>query len=123
MAEKRFDPVYSRLREIMLSVVDEHLDVTHDDPCDLVVRTRELDAKGQQGWFGTVNIKKSYVAFHLMPLYDRQAVLDELEEPLAARRHGKTCFNFKQEDERAYAQLQDLVRRMHAEVAGDGRAA
>lgn len=123
MAEKRFDPVYSRLCEIMLSVVDEHLDVTHDDPCDLVVRTRELDAKGQQGWFGTVNIKKSYVAFHLMPLYDRQGVLDELEEPLASRRHGKTCFNFKQEDERAYAQLQDLVRRMHAEVAGDGRAA
>ena len=123
MADERFDPIYSHLREVMLSAVDEHLDVTRDEPGDLVVRTRTLDAKGQQGWFGTVNIKKSYVAFHLMPLYDRQGVLDELEEPLAARRHGKTCFNFKQEDEGAYAQLQDLVSRMHAEVAGDGGAA
>lgn len=122
MAEQRFDHVYSRLRHIMLCIIDEHLDVARDEPGDLVIRTRAVDAKGQQGWFGTVNIKKSYVAFHLMPLYDRQKVLDELEEPLAARRHGKTCFNFKTEDERAYVQLQDLVRRMHAEVAENGGA-
>lgn len=55
--------------------------------------TRALDAEGKQGWFGIVNIKKSYVAFHLMPLYERQGVLDALEEPPAGRRHGKTCFN------------------------------
>ena len=110
MADERFDPIYSRLREIMLSAVDEHLDVTRDEPGDLVVRTRTHDAKGQQEWFGTVNIKKSYVAFHLMPLYERQALLEELAEPLAARRHGKTCFNFNSEDEQAYTQLQELVR-------------
>lgn len=51
-----------------------------------------------------------------MPLYERQGALDELEEPLAGRRHGKTCFNFKQEDEQAYAQLQDLVGRIHGTI-------
>lgn len=120
MADERFGPVYSRLREIMLSVVDEHLDVTRDKTGDLVVRTHTLDARGQQGWFGTVNIKKSYVAFHLMPLYERQGLLDELEEPLAGRRHGKTCFNFKSSDEPTYAQLQGLVRRVHRAITEGG---
>ena len=120
MADERFGPVYSRLREILLSVVDKDLDVTRDEPGNLVVRTRAVDAKGQQGWFGTVNIKKSYVAFHLMPLYERQGWLDELEEPLAGRRHGKTCFNFKSADESAFAQLQGLVRRVHGAIADGG---
>jgi hypothetical protein len=119
MADDRFAAVFSQLRDIMLSVVDEDLDVTRDEPGDLVVRTRSLDAKGQQGWFGTVTIKKSYVAFHLMALYERQALLESLEEPLAAHRHGKTCFNFKSGDRQAFVQLRELVSRMHSEVAGN----
>ena len=31
MADERFDPLYSRLREVILSAVDEHLEVTRDD--------------------------------------------------------------------------------------------
>ena len=119
MAEDRYISVFADLRAIMLAVVDQALDVTRDKPGDLVVRTKALDAKGQPGWFGTVTIKKQYVAFHLMPLYERQDLLEEIEEPLASRRHGKTCFNFKSRDERCYEQLGDLVGRMHADVSGN----
>lgn len=108
-----FDPVFAALREIMLKHAGG-LVVARDAPGDLVVRTSDLDAKGQPGWFGTVTVKKSYVAYHLTALYERQALADDLPPALARRRQGKTCFNFKVVEPAQFEALDALTARVRA---------
>ena len=108
-----FDPVFAALREIMLKHAGG-LVVARDAPGDLVVRTPQLDVKGQPGWFGTVTIKKSYVAYHLTALYERQALAEDLPSALARRRQGKTCFNFKVVEPAVLEELDALTARVRA---------
>lgn len=112
-----FDEVYAGLRAIMLEAAGD-LTVARDLLGDLEVRTPVLDAKTRQpGWFGTVTVKKSYVAYHLIPLYDAPALTEGLSDALIKRRQGKTCFNFKVVDEALFAELAMLTRRVRAAVA------
>lgn len=106
-----FGSVYARLRTVMLDNAPGQV-VAKDDAGDLVVRTAAVDPKtGQPGWFGTVTIKKSYVAYHLIPLYDDPALSESVSPALAKRRQGKTCFNFKTVDEGLFTELAQLTRR------------
>ena len=109
-----YDAVHARLRAIMLAAAGD-LPVTEDAPGALVVRTHQIDPKTKApGWFGTVTIKKSYVAYHLIPLYDHPALADGLTDALGKRRQGKTCFNFKAIDEDLFAELATLTDRVRA---------
>jgi len=108
-----FAPVFSALRDLMLRHADG-LVVARDAPGDLVIRTPDLDARGQPGWFGTVTVKKSYVAFHLMPLYTDPSLADALSPDLTRRRQGKTCFNFKKLEPDLFDQLSALTARARA---------
>lgn len=111
-----FDAVFAGLRGIMLAAAGD-LAVARDEPGDLVVRTHEADPKtGEPGWFGTVTTKKSYVSYHLIPLYADPALADGLSDALARRRQGKTCFNFKQVDAGLFDELAKLTRRVRAAV-------
>lgn len=84
--------------------------VTRDAPGDLVVRTKGIDPKtGEPGWFGTVTTKKTYVAYHLMPLYGSAALAELISPELAKRKQGKTCFNFKSVDDDLFAELARLT--------------
>ena len=106
-----FDDIHARLRTVMLENAPGQV-VGKDAAGDLVVRTTVVDPKtGQPGWFGTVTIKKSYVAYHLMPLYTDAALSESVSPGLAKRRQGKTCFNFKVVDEALFAELAKLTRR------------
>ncbi|KQT33551.1 hypothetical protein ASG29_05820 [Sphingomonas sp. Leaf412] len=103
-----FEQVHAMLRAIMLaSAADQS--VTRDEPGDLIVRTNAMDEKGQSGWFGTVTIRKSYVAYHLMPLYDAPDLAADLSPGLRKRRQGKTCFNFTRPDDALFAELAALT--------------
>lgn len=111
---ENFATIHARLRAIMLAESIGQT-VSVDEPGNLVVRTTVTDpTTGQSGWFGTVTIKKSYVAYHLIPLYDAPALADDLSPALARRRQGKTCFNFKSIDEALFAELTTLTRRVNA---------
>lgn len=112
-----FQPTFEALRAVALRHADG-LDVTRDAPGDLVVRTRALDGKGQPGWFATVTVKKSYVAFHLPPLYERPDLAESLSEPLMKRRQGKTCFNLKSPDPALIEELEALTARVRGAVEG-----
>jgi hypothetical protein len=106
-----FGPVFERLRAIMQAAAGDQA-VDRDAPGDLVVRTHDVDPKtGAPGWFGTVTIKKSYVAYHLMPLHAQPDLAADISERLAKRRQGKTCFNFKAIDPDLFAELADLTQR------------
>ncbi|HEY8615468.1 hypothetical protein [Phenylobacterium sp.] len=106
-----FQETYAKLRELMLRHANG-LVVAKDEPGDLVVRTLDIDPRtGERGWFGTVSLKRSYVAYHLMPLYGRPEMLDGLSAGLSRRRQGKTCFNFTRSDEALFDELSTLTAR------------
>ena len=110
------EQVYAQLRAIMLAAA-HGLTIARDDPGDLEVRGPGSDAKtGEAGWFGTVTIRKSYVAYHLIPLYAHPQLAEGLSAALAKRRQGKTCFNFRAVDPALFEELADLTRRVRAAV-------
>jgi hypothetical protein len=110
MTENKFGEVHARLRVIMLASAPI-MTVTKDTPGSLELRTPTQDPKtGEPGWFGTVTIKKSYVAVHIIPLYDRPELADGLSPELIRRRQGKTCFNFKHVDEALFEEIALLIR-------------
>jgi hypothetical protein len=105
----QFDTVFAELRRIMLDAGKGQV-VSRDEAGDLVLRTREIDPKtGEAGWFGTVTIKKSYVAYHLMPLYADPGLANGVSEGLRKRQQGKTCFNFKTVDADLFSELAALT--------------
>ena len=113
-----FAAVYARLRRLMLDAAPR-MTVTKDLPGSLELRTPAIDPKTKQpGWFGTVTIKKSYVAYHLMPLYTQPALADGLSPELTKRRQGKTCFNFSRSDEPLLKELTRLTKACAAAVKG-----
>lgn len=113
-----FEPVFAQLRAIMLEAAAGEV-VARDAPGDLVIHRHRLDAKtGKPAWFGAVTIKRGYVAFHLMPIYDEPALAEGLSDGLAKRRQGKSCFNFKRVDPDLFAELAALARRAAQHDAG-----
>lgn len=105
-----FEAIYARLRAIMLDAAPTMV-VTKDQPGSLELRISDIDPKtNAAGWFGTVTIKKSYVAFHLMPLYVHAEIAADISPGLAKRKQGKTCFNFRKMDEDLFSELARLTR-------------
>ena len=106
-----FKPAFERLRTMMLAAAPTMV-VTKDLPGSIELRTVEIDPKTKaQGWFGTVTIKKTYVAVHLMPLYTKPDLAADCSAELGKRRQGKTCFNFTRIDDKLFDELADLMRR------------
>lgn len=89
-----FAEVYRELRKIMQPYAAA-LVVTRDDDAELALDTRIEQKNRTRLCFGAVQVKKSYVSFHLMPLYVSPALLDGVSPALRARMQGKSCFNFK----------------------------
>lgn len=53
-----------------------------------------VKADGTPEMFAAVQIKKSYVSFHLFPVYLDPSLLDGISDALRKRMQGKSCFNF-----------------------------
>ena len=117
-----FLEIFAELRAIMLEAAPG-MTVAEDSPGNLTLRTHWIEARtGQPAWFGWIAIKKSYVAYHIMPLYTLAALEAAVPEGLARRRQGKTCFNVKIADEAVFAQLRQLTA-LAARMEPDLRAA
>ena len=112
-----FQNIFAELRAIMLEAAPG-MTVAEDSPSNLTLKTHWIEARtGQPAWFGWIAIKKSYVAYHIMPLYTLAALEAAVPEGLAKRRQGKTCFNFKTGDEAAFAALSALTARVRSVVS------
>jgi hypothetical protein len=59
--------------------------------------------------FAWVKDGKSYVSFHIFPVYVMPDLLDGLSDPLRRRMQGKSCFNFKTLEPDLFAELRMLV--------------
>jgi hypothetical protein len=59
--------------------------------------------------FAGVRTGKSYVSFHLMPVYGDPRLLEGISPELRRRMQGKSCFNFTRLDEERFRELEALT--------------
>lgn len=79
--------VFSELRAIM-SPYALKLDAKKDDAAELYVDTRHIQKNKKALFFGAVQARKSFVSFHLMPVYLKPELLSGLSPELKARMQG-----------------------------------
>lgn len=116
---KDLNPVFIELRSIMAPYADK-LVAKKDDDSDLYVDTMFLLKNKKPLFFGAVQIKKSYVSFHLMPLYTNPELLEEVPPELMTRMQGKSCFNFTVIDKKLFNQLAALTQHGYASYKKQG---
>jgi hypothetical protein len=101
--------IFAELRKIMAPYAAE-LAVVRDDHQELYLDTRYIQKNRKPLFFGAVQIKKSYVSFHLMPVYLKPELLVSISPELRARMHGKSCFNFSALEAGRFEELATLTR-------------
>lgn len=114
MGETGFEAIFAELRERMIRAAPGQI-VVEDSPGRLVLHApipNPLKPE-QRMWFGSVEIRKAYVSYHLMPVYSHRALRDQVSPELARRMQGKSCFNFRKSD----PGLMDELERLTAEGA------
>lgn len=105
-----FQTIYNKLKKI-ISAYSKDMIVKHDTDSNYYLDTRKIFNK-KPVFFGAVQIKKNYVSYHFMPVYMNPMLTVSMSPELKKRMQGKSCFNFKEEDEKLFKEL--------AEVTGKG---
>jgi hypothetical protein len=101
--------VFTELHNIM-APYGAKLDVKRDDAEEFYVDTRHLQKNKKPLFFGAVQVKKSYVAYHLFPVYLKPELLASISPDLKARMQGKSCFNFKAPEPGLFKELSALTK-------------
>jgi len=60
-------------------------------------------------FFGSVQIKRSYVSFYLMPVYMYPTLIKNISPELKKHMQGKSCFNFKKVEQDLFKELDQLT--------------
>jgi hypothetical protein len=90
------------------------MSIKTDEPGNLYVELPPANAKEKPKFFGAVQTKKSYVSYHLMPVYEDSTLLSGITDALRKRMQGKSCFNFAAEDQLLFRELDALTKRCAA---------
>ena len=104
-----FAPVFAALHKVMAPYAAK-LDTKKDDETELYVDTRHLQKNKKPLFFGAVQVKKSYVSFHLMPVYLKPELLASASPELKSHMQGKSCFNFSLVDPKLIKELAALTK-------------
>ena len=104
-----FPIVFEKLKTI-LSPHAKKLTVKVDTPT-----AYSLDGPYSEKWkkelfFGSVQVKKSYVSFYLMPIYMYPDLLKKISPELKKHMQGKSCFNFKTVEKSLFEELSQLTK-------------
>ena len=90
-----FDETFKTLRGVLERHAQELLvQVDKPDAYELASKTMK-DRIGRPLFLAAVQVKKSYVSYHLMPVYAIPGLLKGVSPALKKRMQGKACFNFK----------------------------
>ena len=111
--------VFAELRAIMAPYAAK-LDAKKDDASELYVDTRYMQKNKKPLFFGAVQVKKSYVSYHLMPVYLKPELLASISPDLKARMQGKSCFNFKATEPGLFKELSALTQAAFASYREQG---
>jgi hypothetical protein len=107
-AKPDFAPVFTALRQL-LEGCDVEIAVQTDKPGNYHTEMPSILHRGKPLYFAGVRSGKSYVSFHLLPIYYNAGLAKEISPALKKRRQGKACFNFTSVDEACFAELGRLV--------------
>lgn len=102
---------------LLSSLLRKHaagMSIKTDEPGHLYVELPPATPKGKPRFFGAVQVKKSYVSFHLMPVYEDPGLLIGTSDALRKKMQGKSCFNFSAEDPVLFQELDGLTQRCAA---------
>jgi hypothetical protein len=113
------DIVFSRLRAIMAPYAAK-LAATKNDAAELCLFTRQVQKNGKPLFFGSVQVRKTYVSYHLMPVYVKPELLAGISPGLKKRMQGKSCFNFTIIDEPLFKELVKLTKAGFASYRAQG---
>ena len=69
------------------------------------------DRTGKPLFAAAVQVRKSYVSYHLMPIYMNPALMATVSAALRKRMQGKACFNFKTIEPSEAKELATLTKR------------
>ena len=103
-----FDSVFQQLKTL-LKPYEARLVVNTDTERHYHLDTAHIMKNKKPLFFGAVRIGKSYVSYHLMPVYVTPDLLKNLSPELQKRMQGKSCFNFKNADSLLFAELAELT--------------
>ncbi|HND47119.1 MAG TPA: hypothetical protein PLL95_01080 [Anaerolineales bacterium] len=104
-----FPIVFEHLKSILVSYAKK-MTVKND-----ISGLYYLDAGYSEKWkrdlfFASVQIKKSYVSFYLMPVYMYPDLLKNISPELKKHMQGKSCFNFKKIEKSLFDELSQLTK-------------
>ncbi len=114
-----FSAVFSELHKVMAPYAAK-LDAKKDDEAELYVDTRHIQKNKKPLFFGAVQVKKSYVSFHLMPVYLKPDLLASASPELKSRMQGKSCFNFSTVEPTMFRELAALTKAGYASYKEQG---
>lgn len=110
MADKsEFKQVFEELKSIFKPYAKK-MDVAHDTDTYYLLNTRFIMKNKQPLCFGGVRLGKNYVSFYLMSIYASPDFIKNMSPDLGKRMQGKSCFNFKETDQRLFDELKELTR-------------
>jgi hypothetical protein len=104
-----FDKVFARLKSILRPYVKE-MDVASDSQSYYLLNTQHIMKNKKPLCFGGVRLGKAYVSFYLMSVYADPDLLKSISPELKNRMQGKSCFNFKDVDEKLFKELANLTK-------------
>lgn len=84
--------------------------VVHATPDYYYIETIAPINRGRPLFLAGVRKSKAYVSFYLMPVYGSPELLARVSPELKRRMQGKACFNFKNVDEKLFAELAELSK-------------
>jgi hypothetical protein len=113
-----FAETFARLRSI-LEPYAAKMNVVHDNAANYYLETHYVMKNKQRVFFGAVQVKKSYVSYHLMPIYMCDELLSTISPDLKKHMQGKACFNFKAVDATLFKELAKLTKAGAARFSGD----
>ncbi|NPV55769.1 MAG: hypothetical protein HPY76_03720 [Anaerolineae bacterium] len=117
MTEKNkvdFTAVFQRLKRIYAGYCRGSLKAGADDAANYTLTSPPVPQnRGNEVWFGGVQVKKNYVSCYLMPVYVYPELLEGLSPALKKHMQGKSCFNFTRVDEELLAEFEQLSQRSY----------
>ena len=94
--------------------------MTADGPKGYSLNTPFSPRWRKELFFGSVQVTKNYVSFHLFPVYMFPGLLDGISPELKARMQGKSCFNFRAPDAALFRELAGLAEAGLARMKAEG---
>jgi hypothetical protein len=92
------------------------LSIKTDAPGNLYLELPGAGPNDKPRFFGAVQLKKAYVSYHLMPVYEDPTLLVGISDALRRKMQGKSCFNFAREEPGLFEELDGLTARCAATV-------